>query len=211
MQHIYSQIKLLLFRPSTFFKESPYLQNTGLLYGAFYLLGIHTVIEKLSDRIRKYEMAGEIPQVLFDVTKTWSMYWLILLVGGFLVALLTWSVGIWISRLFVKWCGEDDPSYEKLRVITGFSGLIIAIPNVIYSLFKTLAHSNYYDAPNTFGIFFWISVLFFLALPFWQTFVNYKGIITMFDVKIVRTRVLFLILPYIMYSAGVVAFVYLSV
>ena len=191
----------LYVRPARFFaSRRPFIADTALAVVAW-LCGMNSAIGRIEQRMIREEAGG--PAVPSFITESWIGFWITVLLGGLLSALLLWHLGAWWYRVRLNWSGADEPHSDRPRVVYLYSGLVWAVPVLLTQVIDSFRFADYSES--------WyhesLVALLLLVFPFWSFLVSYRGIRTVFTVRRAPALVWFLILPSVMFllSLGVFA------
>lgn len=188
----------LFIRPTRFF------QNVDLGRGrawevAILLVGMSGAIGRIDQNLTRADLGRPRPgwETLGPMlTESWIGFWGFVLVAGAIGAVFIWYLGGWFYNLRLRWSGARTFDKREGRLVYTFSGLVAAIPSLLYVVIATAVFPNYQAAWDSEEL--WSVVL--LAFPFWAVIASYLGVRARFAVSPMRARIWFLILPILGYT-----------
>lgn len=201
----------LFIHPRRFFSHLDALKGRLPLIAAIWLMGLVRTLDRIDSRIAKAELTNDLSllRTLEVIAGSWSVFWPLIMaisaLGGWLIWLL-W--GWWFHRRVVL-CGAIDAKRSVARRVFTYSSLVVGLPYLLLLLFWTVRYESYLAAydQEIFG-----SILI-VCLVFWELFVAYCAVRTVFSVDRWRARFWFIISPAIVYLVqfGLLALIYASV
>ncbi len=200
----------LFFRPTRFFRAGLPLGEKGYLYPLLLILGITAASAGIDTNLMRGDLRN--PSVGWDVLEPWLLdswvsYWGFVLLAGIGGAVLIWYVLGWWYHVRIRWSGDPERDKRRARLTMVWSGLVQALPTLIYLVVATAVYSSYREVRSSEEIFSLLLIVF----PYWSVLVSYKGVRARFGVGKWRARLWFLILPTLAYlvAFGAVGGLYL--
>lgn len=193
----------LYFAPRRFF-GSVNLEAAGFWVVAVWCDGIVTAIDRIDQKLLRVEAGQELPGYIVTITSNWLAYFGFVLMAGAVAGALVWGIGGWWYKIRIRWSGAVDPDPHRARLVYMTSSFVLAAPCLLYSAALPFFYPDYRTAWDEDP---WSSLL--LAFVVWSVVVSYRGVTTCFAVERWRARLWFLILPLLVYSVALGAFVVL--
>lgn len=185
-------------RPRKFYSSLKTFYDKPYFIFVTYCFGIAYAIDRIDREIIRAELGNPRngwTKIAPYVTESWLGYWAFVFLYGALAASMLWLVGGWWYRIRLRWAGAINPDVRLARKTYLFSSFVWSAPVILVTLLYTVIFQNYemaYESDN-------ISILIFIAVPFWSCIVSYRGVTTLFEVKRVLAFIWFLVLPWLYY------------
>jgi hypothetical protein len=122
-------------------------------------------------------------------------FWLFVLCVGTLNGALFWLVGGWWYRIRLKWCGATDVEPKAARAIYLCQDFVASAPLVLFTISETWRFGSYREAWTFEEV--WPSL--FLIFVLWSCVTSYNAATSAYTVTRWKARVLFLVLPVLIY------------
>ena len=195
----------LYLRPGRFFEQGARGLDGRALVVAAWLVGMNWTLGRLERMMLRADL-GDPNETLMALSRSWLNFWVVIAVAGVISAAFVWLIGTWWYRVRLRWSGASDPSPDAARVVYVYSGLVWAVPSLLWTLAQTFRFPNFAAAWASESV--WDLVL--LVFPFWACWVSYRGVRATFDVRPARALFWFLVLPIVgfLFAFGVVAAMY---
>jgi hypothetical protein len=184
----------LYFRPKIFFRYFVRSESALIVTLCVFTFGVSSTI----DRIESRTILQKTPEVFLT---SWASYWAMVLVGGVIGGALLYLIGGWWYRVRIGWSGAHNPDGDLARRIYVYTAQIVAIPLIIVTVWETIHFPN-----PTASFYAEGSVWYFLllAFPFWAIWISFRGVLQVFQTRLVPSLLWFLILPGLLNGAGLV-------
>ena len=195
----------LCIRPGRFFGRGARGLDGRVLVVATWVVGMNWVLGRFERMMLRADL-GDPNETLLSVSQSWLNFWVIIAVAGIVAGAFVWVIGTWWYRVRLGWSGASNPSTDAARVVYVYSGLVWAVPTLLWTLAQTFRFPNFAAAWGSESV--WDLVL--LVFPFWACWVSYRGVRTVFHVRPGRALLWFLVLPIVgfLFAFGVVAAMY---
>lgn len=191
-------LKDLLFSPKAYFADPRWLEKTPEILVAGWVSGIAYAVGRIDVNLVRADLGRPRPGwEMFGawLIESWVNFWLSVLILGALNGVFFWLVGGWWYRIRLKWCGASDVEPKTARAMYLYQDFVASAPVVLFTIVETWRFGSYQEV--------WTSEELWLSAPFifvfWSCVTSYKAATSAFAVSRWKARVLFLILPVVIY------------
>ncbi|MEE9294337.1 MAG: hypothetical protein V3W34_05135 [Phycisphaerae bacterium] len=180
----------LFFQPRRFFQHFPKMATGFTVFYTTWTVGIMEVIFQIDDSASGADGASG-ASLFEDILQSWGVYWAFCLTVGLVAGALTWNLGGWWYRMRLRLSGHENPGHELARRVYIFAAFILAFPAVIIRGIDTVRYAMplYCEIGESWSWAIW------LVFPLWSIYASYRGVRTLFNVRLWPARLWFAILP----------------
>jgi len=164
-------------------KKVPYF------FGLIWVLGVAAMIPRVNDST---VLKG-------GVFNDWIKVWMVLIVLGVAVGLVAYMVMGTIYH-FRIWVSGGKGEMRTSRKLYLYSSLPFLLSVFIAELINTVVYGNGYFINPTNGLLDFILLIFIFAALTWSVIRSYKSVVLIQKTKKIRTIIIFLILPALIYA-----------
>lgn len=183
----------LYIRPDTFFRMFGRLDIPGLNRFFALLVGFAVAADRIDYRAAIAQMGGK----PFPIPDRWPFYWAVVFVSGLISSLLYVYIGGWWYRMRLRFSGDRTAEPSVVRHVYILSWLPFAAPVLIDKALDSLMYAKPSEAWNApFGIMDGLMIVCLI----WSIWISFRGVRTMFDTRLARAVVWFLVLPLMVYG-----------
>ena len=190
----------LLFRPGLFFETYVLRSVPVLTVLTAWLFGIAGTMDQIETRVL---LSPDTSPLYATLQSDWRMYWGAAALFGILSGALQYSVGGWWYRVRLRWSGANDPDKTLARRVYVYASQAYVVPFLLYTAWETTA----YDTPAAAATGDDLAAFLVIIALYWSIYVSYRGVRTAFDVKAWPARIWFGILPAMLCSLVLAAFI----
>jgi hypothetical protein len=191
----------LFINPKEFFEKN--LANSTV-QPAFFVLamiifGVGYGIDRIDNQLLKFDLKGKLHEI--EVLNNWLIYWVAAIVFGIIGGYILYLIGGWFFNVRLKW-SKGTGDIDKSRYIYLYSGVVSSSTIILISLGSMLFADKPYDSEAEFNLWDLISLLFLIFMVYYSVIVSYTGVQTITDADVFRSRIWFLILPFVIYTTA---------
>ena len=187
----------LFAQPKRFYRHFDLMTTSFTVFYTTWIYGIAVVMDRFSSQILQQDLRGgsETDGLWTAIGQSWTTYWMFCLVMGVIGGAMTYLVGGWWYCMRLRFSGVSKENLDEslARRVYVFSGLIWALPALLYAVLNTQSYASPLAAEqsdeNALG---GMALVGFLL---WSMYVSYRGVRTVFPVIRWRARIWFAILP----------------
>ena len=199
-----AQLWKLFLQPGEFFARHVRIEAPLSTLLVTYLLGMVNVMDRVDQKLIQKDL-GKAAGMSLQLLGSWGSYWMLVMLGGILSAIVSWYVGGWWFKMRVKWSGATVVDPRQARLIYVYAYFILNLPILLVALYQTLRFSDYSQAWEASEMTTSIITLLMLV---WSCVVGYLGVKAKFDVIPWRAFLWFVVLPVTLVGAAMAFLIY---
>ncbi len=191
----------LYLRPKQFFETFALRSVPPLTVLTSWLFGMGGVIDRIETRVL---LSHRQEEVYAAIRSSWGIYWAVVVVLGALGGAFFYGVGGWWYKVRVRWSGAAEPDMPLVRRVYIYSAQTWAVPALFYALWETHRFDSPVAAAQATDIASLVGAWAVVLAVYWSVYVSYRGVRTVFPVRLWLARLWFGILPTVVYTLALV-------